>query len=93
VDFRRFSQQLNSFCVATFHGGSLLIFACYATVKCSLNLALLLGETSGTKLNLGNEKTFHLSLFDKSVFLLCVDAKTHATNMKMGDGASPFFPL
>lgn len=38
-------------------------------------------------------KMFYLSLFDQLVFLMCLGAKTHATNKKMGDGASPFFPL
>lgn len=96
MDFRRFSRQLNSFCLVTSDSESLLIFACYirhfAIIKCSLNFALLLGDNYRTKLKLGNEKMFYLNLFDKSVFLLCLDAKTHATN-KMGDGASAFFPL
>lgn len=97
MDFRRFSWPLNSFCLVVFHSESLLIFACctrhFVTIKCSLNFASLLGENSGTKLKLGNGKMFYLSLFDKSIFLVCLDAKTHATNKKMGDGASPFFPL
>lgn len=90
-------KELNSSCLFPFHGESLLIFACYTrhfpTIKWSLNFALLLGETSGTTLKLGNGKMFYLSLFDKSVFLMFLDAKTHARNKKMGDGASPFFPL
>lgn len=57
---------------------SLLIFACYTrhftTIKCSLNFVLLLKEASGTKLKLGHGKMFYSSLFDKSVFLMCLDA-------------------
>lgn len=38
-------------------------------------------------------KMFHWRLFDQLVFLTCLGAKTHDINKKMGDGASPFFPL
>lgn len=97
VDFRRFSWQINAFCLVTFHGEALLILAFYkrhfTTIKCSLGFALLLEGSSGAKLQLGNGKTFNPSLFDKSIFLMCLHATAHATNKKMGDSASPFFPL
>lgn len=57
----------------------------------SLNFALVLGETCGTNLKLGNGKRLNLS--DKSAFLTCLVAKTCATNRRMGIGACPFFHL
>lgn len=59
---------------------------------CSLNFALVLGETSGTNLTrvMGNG---FLSLSDKSAFLTCLGVKTCATNRRMGDGACLFFHL
>lgn len=97
MDFRRFSCQINAFCLVTFHGEALLILTCnkrhFTVIKCSSGFALLLEGSSSAELKLGNGKMFYPSLCDKSVFLMCLRATAHATNKKMGDSVSLVFPL